>query len=202
MSTSRPEPSLQDSPSLNDRELLARIRQQDTAAFEAFYDRHAATVYGLLQRIVQDRGVADDLLQETFWQVWEKAAQFTAAGSGASWLYRIARNKALDHLRRRQARPQAAEPPEIGWELFLVGDEDVEEAVQRSWDREAVVAALAGLPAEQRRCLELAYFEGLSHREIAQTLSIPLGTVKTRLRMALEKLERALRAQGYPVEEH
>ncbi len=191
-----------------DETLLARIARRDGRAFEIFYDRHASTVYGLLRRMVDNPAVADELLQETFWLVWERADQYARQGSPAAWLHRIARNKALDHLRRRKARPQAAEPPNdndeesADWEPFLVSPEDVEETAQRTWDRENLLVALADLPEEQRQCLELAYFEGLTHREIAERTGIPLGTVKTRLRLGLEKLARSLRAQGYPVEEH
>lgn len=202
MRTTDPGSLLPNSPEPSDETLLAQIARRDGRAFEVFYDRHAPTVYGLLRRIVGNPAVADELLQETFWLVWERADQYTQQGSPAAWLHRIARNKALDHLRRRKARPQLAEPPDheedLGWEPFLVSPEDVEEAAQRTWDRESLVAALADLPEEQRQCLELAYFEGLTHREIAERTGIPLGTVKTRLRLALEKLAVACGPRAIP----
>jgi len=178
--------------------LLQLVHRKDARAYEALYDRHAQVVYNLLMRIVRDGHTAEELLQEVFWLVWQKAEQYEGAGAVAAWLYRIARNRALDHLRQQRTRPRAAahetEALERVPRLFV---SSAESEVEQSWRRQQVMQALEGIPGEQRLCLELAYFEGMSQREIAEQTRIPLGTIKTRMRIALEKLERSLRAVGY-----
>lgn len=182
----------------SDETLLTLIIQRQPAAFEALYDRHAQTIYNLIVRIVRHQQIAEELLQETFWQVWKKADTFQAGGAAAAWLYRIARNKSLDKLRQQRVRPQPtlnAEPDTV-WET-LADHTNVEQlAEQRVISRE-IRTALARIPTEQRQCLELAYFEGMSHREIAEYTETPVGTIKTRLRGGLKKLETVLRTIGY-----
>ncbi len=191
-------PSVQDSAHLSDEALLARIMARDARAFEILYDRHARTVYSLILRIVQDAAVAEELLQETFWQVWRKAEQFQSGGPAGAWICRIGRNKALDYLRRAKVRPQKAGPEgERLEQMAAPTDQGVEIQVRQMWDRESVQEALSAIPEEQRQCLEMAYFDGKSQREIAEAMGVPLGTVKTRIRIGLEKLERHLRAAGY-----
>jgi RNA polymerase sigma-70 factor (ECF subfamily) len=190
----------------SDEFLLGLIAQRDPQALEEFYDRFAQTTYNLIVRIVRDRAIADDILQETFWQVWQKASEFSRRGAAAAWLYRIARNKSLDQLRRQKARPQptAAASQDFEqalWEKPAPAETEVERIAERGWDRHYLQRALAEIPAEQRLCLELAYFEGMSQQQIAQYANIPLGTVKTRLRIGLEKVERILRASGYRAED-
>lgn len=188
----------QDVSNLSDEELLARTVAQDAAAFEALYDRHAKTVYSLILRIVRDPEAAEELVQESFWQVWRKAEQYNRGGAVGAWLSRIGRNKALDHLRRLKARPQAADgEPELLERIAAPESRQVEAEVNRIWDRRHLQSALAAIPDEQRRCLEMAYFEGKSQREIAEEMGTPIGTIKTRVRIGLEKLERSLRAVGY-----
>lgn len=191
----------------SDELLLALVAQQNPAALEVLYDRHAQVIFNLIMRIVQDRGVADDLLQETFWQVWQAGnqSQFRGEGAAAAWLFRIARNKSLDYLRRQKARPQAAEatsPEEAQpvWDQLVTPGAEVEQITERQWQQQSVRQALQNIPAEQRRCLELAYFEGLSQRQIAAQTNTSLGTIKTRLRLGLEKLEQILRSAGYSTE--
>ena len=190
----------------SDEFLLRSIAQRDPHALEEFYDRFAQTTYNLIVRIVRERAIADDILQETFWQVWQKASEFSHRGAAAAWLYRIARNKSLDQLRRQQARPQpmAAASQDVEqalWEQPAPAETQVERIAERRWDQHYLQRALAEIPAEQRLCLELAYFEGMSQQQIAQYTNIPLGTVKTRLRIGLEKVERILRASGYRAED-
>lgn len=183
----------------SDEQLLRLVAQGEVAAYELFYDRHAQTVYSLLVRIVRERAIADELLQETFWQVWRSAESYRGNGAGAAWLLRIARNRALDELRRQKARPQW-----VGDDAVQVDNEFQRQGgaagqdLQRHLDQRQVQQALATLPADQRTCLELGYFDGLTHREIAEQLDLPAGTVKSRMRLALEKMERLLRGQGYP----
>jgi len=186
----------------SDELLLQLVGQRSPEALEALYDRHAQTVYNLIARIVREVPVADEILQETFWQVWQKADNFSGRGSAAAWLYRIARNKSLDQLRRQKARPQpvvtaSQEHEEILWSRLAANGVEVERAAEKRWEREHLRQALVAIPPEQRLCLELVYFEGMSQRQIAEYTDTPLGTVKTRLRIGLEKLERIFRASGY-----
>ena len=190
----------------SDEALLQRITRQDTEALERLYERHGQIVYNLIVRIVGDPAIAEELLQDTFWQAWRKAGEYRGEGSVSAWLYRIARNKSLDMLRRRQARPRAVQTStesdeQALWSRLTAGSGEVDAAIERRWERQRVSEALNSLPLEQRHCLELAYFEGLSQRQIAERTGTPLGTVKTRVRMGLEKLERLLRAAGYQPED-
>ncbi|MBI1880305.1 MAG: sigma-70 family RNA polymerase sigma factor [Chloroflexi bacterium] len=191
----------------SDEVLLQLIVQRDALALEALYDRYAQTIYNLIVHIVQNPAIADELLQETFWQVWQacEQGQFRGEGAAAAWLCRIARNKSLDQLRRQKARPRPVETKsdedeESLWSQFMA-DVEVERLTERSWDRQYLRQALDRIPSEQRLCLELAYFEGMSQRQIAEYTDTPLGTIKTRLRMGLEKLERILRVAGYQAED-
>lgn len=191
---------------LSDEILLQKIAQQDSAALERLYDRHAQTVFNLIGRIVRDAAIADELLQETFWQVWQQADRYRGEGSAAAWMYRIARNKSLDQLRRQKARPQPLETgneadDQTVWDQLPADNAEVEPVVEQRRDSRAVRQALQEIPAEQRQCLELAYFEGMSQRQIAEHTATPLGTVKTRIKMGMEKLERFLRAEGYRAED-
>jgi RNA polymerase sigma-70 factor, ECF subfamily len=192
----------------SDEALLQLIAQRDAAALEMLYDRYAQTIYNLIKRIVQEPAIADELLQETFWQVWQACtqSQFRGEGAAAAWLCRIARNKSLDQLRRQKARPRpleikSDEAEEVLWDEFIATDVEVEQVTARSWDRQYVRQALTQIPSEQRLCLELAYFEGMSQSQIAEYTHTPLGTIKTRLRLGLEKLERILRVAGYQAED-
>jgi RNA polymerase sigma-70 factor, ECF subfamily len=190
--------STEDATRVSDEELLARTVAQDVQAFEALYDRHAKTVYSLILRVVWEPEAAEEILQESFWQVWRKAEQYNGGGAVGAWLCRIGRNKALDHLRRLKARPQSDDrEAEMLEHISAPESRQVEAEVNRIWDRQHLQNALAAIPDEQRRCLEMAYFDGKSQREIAEEMGTPIGTIKTRVRIGLEKLERSLRAVGY-----
>lgn len=190
--------STEDATRVSDEELLARTVAQDVQAFEALYDRHAKTVYSLILRVVWEPEAAEEILQESFWQVWRKAEQYNGGGAVGAWLCRIGRNKALDHLRRLKARPQSDDrEAEMLERISAPESRQVEAEVNRIWDRQHLQNALAAIPDEQRRCLEMAYFDGKSQREIAEEMGTPIGTIKTRVRIGLEKLERSLRAVGY-----
>lgn len=203
---------------LTDERLLSLVAQKDTVAFEHIYDRHAQVVHNLVVRIVRDPALADEIVQESFWLLWKKAVDFRQQGSAAAWLYRIARNKSLDAVRRQKRVPihsfshHQAGGPDGEWEGALDermshGDAahqeltTVEYAVSHEFDRRHLQRALANIPQEQRLCLELAYFSGMSQRQIAAHIDVPVGTVKTRIRMGLEKLEYILRAVGYREED-
>lgn len=174
--------------------LVRAVAQGDEQAMAALYDHYGRGVYALALRIVRQPNVAEEIVQETFVRVWRAAYSFDGGASFEGWLYRIARNMCLDQLRRQRARPEIDDAMESDSEhdhpLDAIADEaaDVAEEAWERLRRDQVRQALNGLPPEQRVALELAYFEGLTHREIAERLGEPLGTVKTRLRLGLQKL--------------
>jgi RNA polymerase sigma-70 factor (ECF subfamily) len=178
-----------------DEELVARVQHGDTAALEALYSRYARVVYSFAIRIVGDGPTAEEVLQEAFVRTWRQAGSFrTVRGNFASWLLSITHNLAIDELRKRQRRPQRVDGVDISETLYGLVDEatNVEEAAEASVLRERVAGALATLPEAQRVAVELAYFSGMSQREIAAHLREPLGTIKTRLRLGMMKLKTAL----------
>ena len=183
-----------------DTELLQLISAHDTVAFATLYDRHAVMVYSLLLRVVRDQKTAEDLLQESFWQVWQKANQYAGTGTVEAWLLRIARNKAFDELRHQRCRPQLQDLQEIEehGDYWTTGQSSsLEQQLLQQCSTQAISQALATIPTEQRRCLQLAFFEGLSHNAIAELTNTPLGTIKSRLRIGLAKVEHLLRGMGY-----
>jgi RNA polymerase sigma-70 factor (ECF subfamily) len=177
-------------------ELLRALARGDESAFARIYDRYSPILLGLLLRILRSRAEAEDVLQEVFLQVWQRAHSFDSErGRAFTWLVTLARSRAIDRLRsvgsrERAARASAEEtPPEsepADW---------ADNAAIRSERAEAVRAALAELPEEQRQVLMLAYIEGMSQSEIAAAKNQPLGTVKTRTRSALRKLSESLRVR-------
>jgi RNA polymerase sigma-70 factor (ECF subfamily) len=173
--------ALQDS----DAALVNRIVQRDETALEALYDRYAGMLSAVLNRILRDAQSAEEILQDIFYQLWHKAADFDATrGSLPGWLMVIARNRAISRLRHRN--------PAAGEELHentAALPFNIESALSQQQQMDRVKLALAKLPAQQRAAVELAYFEGLTHTEIAERTGDPLGTVKTRLRSALETLK-------------
>lgn len=180
---------------LTDEELVRRVQLGDTAALEALYGRYARVVYSFSVRIVGDGQTAEEILQEAFVRTWRQAETFrTVRGNFASWLLSITHNLAIDELRKRQRRPQRVDGVDISETLYGLVDEatNVEEAAEASALRDRVTVALATLPEAQRIAVELAYFHGMSQREIAAHLREPLGTIKTRLRLGMSKLKDAL----------
>ena len=175
--------------------LLVRVSEGDAGALRALYDAHASRAMAVALRILSSRADAEEVVQETFVELWKRAAQFDSArGDGLSWILTIARTRAIDRLRARNTATRialvaSAQPVAPAGAVPL-------ELVEQRQDRERVAEALSGLPAEQRGALELAYYEGLTHREIAERTQTPLGTVKTRLRLALEKLAHLLGAES------
>jgi len=172
----------------SDAALIARMVQRDEAALEALYDRYAGLLSSVLNRILRDTQAAEEILQDIFYQLWRTASQFDASrGSLPGWLMVIARNRAISRLRHHN--------PAAGEELFentVVLPVNLESAVAQKELMGRVKGAIETLPREQRAAVELAYFEGLTHSEIAERTGDPLGTVKTRLRTALETLKRAM----------
>ena len=172
----------------DDMGLLTRIESGDQTAMSALFDRYGTLVYSVALRVLKDASEAEDVMQEIFVQVWKNPRAFESGkGSLAGWLAVVARNRSIDVIRRR--RP--AEPVE----LFAL---PAATNVARETERDSLLGKIRGvmgsLPEEQRRPLELAFFEGLSHSEIAEKTGDPLGTVKTRIRIALSTIRKALTA--------
>jgi RNA polymerase sigma-70 factor (ECF subfamily) len=178
--------------SADDRSLIRALASGRPEALAELYDRHGRYVLGLAARIVGDPQAAEEVVQDVFTKLWKKASAYDASQAGvATWIMRITRNRAIDELRRRGARPLS----------HGLGDESPlpdttapgpEELAEASLRRGRVRAAMAQLPAAQRRAVELAFFGGRTHNEIASELDQPLGTVKTRIRAAMQTLRRLL----------
>lgn len=178
----------------SDEALVAAVVQRDVTAFSLLYDRYGQAVYALAVHMI-GRSEAEEIVQEVFLRFWDRADQFDPVrGSFKSWLMSIARYRTLDELRRRNRRWQEVDIEQIERTLATVQDPsvDVEGEVWRRERGRVVLLALQDLPAEQRRVLILAYFGGLSQSSIAKRLDWPLGTVKKRIRLGLQKLRTAL----------
>lgn len=176
-----------------DGALVARVKSRDAEALALLYDRHAARLMGLAQRILGDTGEAEEVLQEVFIYVWKAAATFDPSrGPVLAWLLVATRSRAIDRVRARRPAFRAglrsvAEAPETA----APGDLEAESGA-RQWEN-LCRSAIAELPQDQRQVLELAYFEGLTQQEIAARTATPLGTVKTRARLGLMKLRERVR---------
>lgn len=171
-----------------DASLIDRIVQRDESALAALYDRYAGMLSSVLNRILRDTQAAEEILQDIFYQLWRNAGQFDSSrGSLSGWLLVIARNRAISRLRRHNP----ASGDELSENTVVVAS-NLESSVAQQQLMTRVKSALDNLPKEQRAAIELAYFEGLTHSEIAQRTGDPLGTVKTRLRSAVETLKRDL----------
>lgn len=171
-----------------DEALMALVAQGDRAAFAALFQRHAGRVKGFLVRSGFSVSEADEAVQEVMLSVWRRAASFDPARAGAlTWIYAIARNRRIDMLRRRRPEPDPDDP------LFQPDPDPGAAAQTMAADRDAAVrAAMAQLSEDQRDAVRLAFYEGLTHAQIAAFRDLPLGTVKSRLRLAMERLKGAL----------
>lgn len=168
--------------------LLSRVARQDERALAALYDRVSSLAYGLALRIGGDPDAAQDTVQEAFLRVWRRADQYDPSrGSPRAWVLRIVRNLAIDQRRARQALGRA-ETMSSQDTITTATPERPDDAAVRSEATASLKSALDGLPGDQRRVIEIAYFEGLSHREIAEREGTPLGTVKTRIRDGVLRL--------------
>jgi RNA polymerase sigma-70 factor (ECF subfamily) len=174
---------------LADEELMPLVGRKDPEAFEVLYDRHGGAAYSLAYRIVGDRAAAEEVTQEAFISVWRSGARFDAArGSVRSWLLSVVRNRAIDFLRSRGSKaPKLDFDDEASLEQRPAQERTEEEALRRETSAE-LRGALGKLPGEQSKVIELAYFGGFSHSEIARMLNLPMGTVKGRMRLGLEKI--------------
>jgi RNA polymerase sigma-70 factor (ECF subfamily) len=174
----------------SDVELMRRTATGDRDAFAALYDRLAPRAFGLVLHLLRNRGDAEDVLQETFLRVWDRARTFDPQKCPPEgWVLMIARCRAVDRLRRRQ--PTGDEPAEPTADSQPPGRE-----IERQEDACRIAAALAGLPAEQAKAIRLAFFGGLTHEQVARLLGLPLGTVKTRIRLGMIRLRDRLGARN------
>ncbi|HEX5610165.1 MAG TPA: sigma-70 family RNA polymerase sigma factor [Solirubrobacterales bacterium] len=181
---------------LADEELMPLVGEKDPEAFEVFYDRHGGVAYSLAYRIVGERGAAEDVTQEAFISIWRSGARFDATrGSVRSWLLSVVRNRAIDFLRSK-----AGKAPKLSFDDDAIleqrpAEELTEDVAMQRETASEVRGVLGQLPGEQSKVIQLAYFGGFSQSEIAEMLGVPLGTVKGRMRLGLEKIRGEL-AEG------
>jgi len=179
-----------------DRDLIERVSGGDHGAFSELYRRYSASAFGLANRILGDQPLAEEVLQEVFLSVWRRAGAFDPArGSVRSWLFAQIHHRSVDVVRREEAerrRSRAIVEPEAT-------EEDMEGVIEESWlsaRREHVKTALTSLPPEQRRVIELAYYNGLTQSQVADAMGVPLGTVKSRTLAAMRRLRSTLAGQA------
>lgn len=169
---------------------LKRLQAHEERALEELYDSYGSLAFTVACRILTDRQQAEDVVQDVFLSVWRNATRYDPERSNfRSWFLTIVRNRCFDKLRGRAVRPQISHEAEIA---DKPGSQDVASDVVRSLTAETVRHAMGHLPTEQRETLELAYYQGLSQSEISQKMAVPLGTVKGRVRMAMQKLRESL----------
>lgn len=166
----------------DDMRLVARIRAGDQLALSELYDRYSNVVYGVALRILQDTGAAEDVLQDIFLQLWRKPDAFDSSrGSLGGWLAVIARHRSIDRLRQRKPESDIED-------CVIASNTDLRDETERSLVIEKVRGVMNEMSSDQRTALEMAYFEGLTHTEIAAKTGEPLGTIKTRIRSGLQML--------------
>jgi RNA polymerase sigma-70 factor (ECF subfamily) len=173
-----------------DVSLLARIAQRDPQALEALYERHAKQVFSLALAMLGNRAKAADLTQEVFLLVWRHAGIYRPTGEPQAWLLRLTRNRAIDELRRERRRPQG----NLTLTEEVLHTIPAPSVVADTVEHHEIYKAMAALPEAQREALLLAFFHGFTHQEIAARLQTPLGTVKARIRRALQTLQQRLQA--------
>ena len=186
---------------LGDDELMRRLFYRDRRAFEAVFDKYGDLVYSTALRVLRDSHLAEDISQEIFARLWRKPDSYVAErGRFLTWLISVTRNRAVDEVRSRgrRQRHETASPEEQQRELPAGNANDPALNAQLAEEARAVRTALTGLPGEQREVIELAYFGGFTQQEISQRLGQPLGTVKTRIRLGMQKLRTALAPEMRP----
>lgn len=173
---------------MEDSGLLTRVQSGDQEAMTALFDQYAPLVYSVAMRVLKDSGEAEDIMQDIFIRLWREPGTFISGrGSLGGWLTVVARNRSIDVLRRRKF----SEPVEP---FSLATRADLANEIERNSLMEKVRSVLRDLPEEQQKSLELAFFEGMSHSEIAEKTGDPLGTIKTRIRLGLISMRKALQA--------
>jgi RNA polymerase sigma-70 factor (ECF subfamily) len=184
-----------DHSTLDDQALIGLIVRSKPEALSELYDRYSRLVFSIAYSLVGDYATTEEITQDVFVRVWQRASQYRPdQGKVSTWLISIARHRAIDMLRRQGARP---EDHTVSWAESTIdgmpAEDDPQEAAELSLQRQRVRAAIAQLPEDQKRALALAYFNGYTHRQIADTLDQPLGTIKTRIRLAMQKLRQLLK---------
>jgi RNA polymerase sigma-70 factor (ECF subfamily) len=175
----------------SDDSLLDAIRRRDEGAIAALYDRYGRLAFGLAYRVVGERNAAEDVVQEAFLSIWRRAASFeTARGSVRTWVLSIVHHRAIDRLRGTAGRTRQDAPIEDFERILAIDDpwREVSQVIQR----ETLQKAIATLPDAQRQAVEMAYFDGFTQQEIATRMDVPVGTVKGRLRLAMQRLRALL----------
>jgi RNA polymerase sigma-70 factor (ECF subfamily) len=183
--------------SKNDNALIRLVAKNDSEALGTLYDRYQTLVFSLAANIVGSPEAAEDITIDVFTKVWEKADTFRSEKATLKrWISSIARYRSIDTLRRRSARPDSSNPQ---WSDLspdtLPADENPEEAIELAMIRRTVTEAVSKLPEEQKKPLALAYFKGYTHSQIAEMLNEPLGTIKTRIRSALQRLRQDIKVE-------
>ena len=181
----------QDNQMLSDAQLFEEITKRKTSAFSALYDRHSPRLYGLALKMLKVQTLAEDVLQDLFLDVWQNAKKFDhTKGEPLAWLMILCRNRCIDKLRAKEkkARRSGSISEDAMQNIASNESKDPLETVHYNEVQRTVTSALAQLPADQRLVIEMAYFRGLSQSEIAAELQIPLGTIKTRVRLGMQKL--------------
>jgi RNA polymerase sigma-70 factor, ECF subfamily len=174
--------------------LLSRIAARDRDAFASFYDQYSTLLFSIASKILNDSAEAEDVLQDTFVQIWEKAGSFNSnLGQPISWAVTLVRNRAIDRIRASQRRILLAKEAGVEFAVATKPSETANEAVNGQEKAKLIHSAMVDLPAEQRRAIELAFFSGLTQNEISEKLQEPLGTVKARIRRGLLKLRDQLK---------
>jgi RNA polymerase sigma-70 factor, ECF subfamily len=179
-----------------DATLMQQLLRKDVSAFEELYERHSRIVYSLVLRILRQGSTAEEVVQDVFLQLWRNSGQYDAQRPLVPWLLTLARNCALDHLRLKSERQRRREDQTEEFPQIAAAAPEYERALDEKRRAERVRALMGSLPAAQKRAIELAYFEGLSHSEIAASLNEPLGTVKSWIRNGLLRLKEALQASS------
>lgn len=178
---------------------MARVRDREIAAFEVIYDRHSGVAFSLAYRICGTRSSAEEVVQEAFLALWRSGERYDRTrGSVRTWVLGIVHNRSIDALRRSVVHDRRRASDDGIEERFEAPQRTEEEVAHRDEARE-IRAALGSLPEEQSRVIELAYFGGFSHSEIAEMLGAPVGPIKGRMRLGLEKLRRTLEGSAAPV---
>jgi RNA polymerase sigma-70 factor (ECF subfamily) len=180
----------------SDEELMARIQRRESDALGLLYDRYSGILKALIMRIVHNDAESDDLLQEIYMEIWNQAQNFSAQkGKPLGWMVTLTRRRSIDRLRKRQAYARAEERLQVETEQQPDAwvHNTTEDDIAMSDTRKVLFGAIANLPEAQQRAIELAFFKGMSQREIAAHTNIPLGTIKTRLELGLKKISEALR---------
>jgi RNA polymerase sigma-70 factor (ECF subfamily) len=184
------------SPSPSDAALMAGIRSRNSQSLAQLYDRHSSMVFALCVRMLRDRDEAEDVMLEVFWELWDRSARYDPSRSNPlTYLMRVTRSRLIDRLRARRSRQRTELASSDLAEVDIgLGDPDIEPlaGTLRVEQRELVSRAMQSLSVEQRQAVEMAFFDAMTHSEIAEKLKQPLGTIKSRIRQALTRLRQSL----------